>query len=265
MRAVKYAMRAAAYRLFPDVALKIDSARSRRFIEAQVKNLGLDDLARRVSRATGSKIAKGPFAGVKLDYDLLPVHGAPKFLGTYEQELHPYIEQAIARMPQSILNVGCAEGFYGVGFAVRVPNAIVYIADADAKAERSTLLNAGINKVRRRVCATGIIKPGDFSNYLAVRPSLVMMDCEGAEFVLLDPAADPVLQHSDIIVEVHPEFGTADQIAARFVKTHVVNEVQPTARTIADAPTLTGIAANDLLQAMDERSGVKSWLCMFAR
>ena len=56
--------------------------------------LHLDEMARRISRATEGKVAKGPFSGMRLDYDALPVHAAPKFLGVYEQELHAFVEEA---------------------------------------------------------------------------------------------------------------------------------------------------------------------------
>jgi hypothetical protein len=56
-------------------------------IESRVNELGLDSTARQISQLTGGKVIAGPFAGMRLDYELLPVHAAPKFLGTYEQEL----------------------------------------------------------------------------------------------------------------------------------------------------------------------------------
>jgi|SRR5262245_32523261 len=69
--------------------------------------LGLATLAREVSAQTEGKVASGPFAGMKLDYEALPVHAAPKFLGTYEMELHGCIERAIELAPRYILNVMC--------------------------------------------------------------------------------------------------------------------------------------------------------------
>jgi hypothetical protein len=106
---IKKKIKAAALRAFPALALQFFSIRSRRMIETQARELGLDRLAREVSRATGSTVAAGPFVGMRLDYELFPVHASPKFLGTYEQELHRVIERAIQLHPKYILNVGCAE------------------------------------------------------------------------------------------------------------------------------------------------------------
>src|SRR5262249_45805579 len=124
--AIKKKIKGTALRAFPGLALQFFSTRSRRMIECQVRQLGLDRLAREVSRVTGSRVATGPFAGMILDYECFPVHASPKFLGTYEQELHRAIERAIQLRPKYVLNVGCAEGFYAVGLALRLSDAQVF-------------------------------------------------------------------------------------------------------------------------------------------
>jgi len=40
-----------------------------------------------------------------------------KLLGFYEQPLQPYIEQVIQTGYPTIINIGCAEGYYAVGLA----------------------------------------------------------------------------------------------------------------------------------------------------
>ena len=217
---LKAAVKQVALNLFPDTTLKFLSIRSRRFIERQVHELGLDTLAWQISRENDGRVASGPFRGMRLDYDALPVHAAPKLLGTYEQELHPALEHAIERKPSHVLNVGCAEGFYAVGMAMRLPHAMIYAADADPKAVRATMRNAELNGVARQVVPIGIIHPGEFDRYLTPNHSLLIMDCEGAEFSLLNPQTDPVLSSVDMIVEVHPEAGSSQMIWRRFEKTH---------------------------------------------
>lgn len=226
-------------------------------IESQVRAIGLADLARAVSRATGGKVAGGPFAGMKLDYESLPVHAAPKFLGTYEQELHACIDRAIGLAPTCILNVGCAEGYYAVGLAKRLAGSQVFAADADPKALRATLRNAELNDVRSRVHGVGIIRSGEFDKYLIPNGSLVVMDCEGAEFVLLNPVNDSILLGANILVEVHPEFGSELDLAARFAQTHKIQIIHQTPRSAAGMRQIPGV---DLLLAMDERRGADRWL-----
>ena len=70
----------------------------------------------------GTVVMQGPLAGL----DFLPQSAEgchiAKLLGCYEQPLQPYIEEAIASAYPTILNIGCAEGYYAVGMARRMPN-----------------------------------------------------------------------------------------------------------------------------------------------
>jgi hypothetical protein len=85
------------------------------------------------------------------------------------------------------------------------------------------------------------------------------MDCEGAEFHLLDPCRDPVLLRTNILVEIHPEFGNRCDIFRKFRQTHNIVRIYPAVRTVADIP-IGPIAGVDLLDAVDERGGDKTWL-----
>ncbi len=209
--------------------------------------------------ATGSTIAAGPFAGMRLDYELFPVHASPKFLGTYEQELHSVIERAIQLNPTYVLNIGCAEGFYAVGLAIRLKDAQVFAADADPKALSATMKNAELNGVSARVHPVGIVKPRQLSRYPRAHGSLLVMDCEGAEFSLLDPATDPILIRANILVEIHSEFGDKREIIQRFLQTHNITEISPSVRAVSDI-RVGPIKDIDLLSAADERRGNQSWV-----
>jgi hypothetical protein len=252
--AIKKKIKSAALSAFPGVALKIFSIRSRRIIESQTRALGLDKLAREVSRATGGTVAGGPFGGMRLDYELFPAHASPKFLGTYEQELHSVIETAIRLHPKSVLNIGCAEGFYAVGLAIRLNDAQVFAADADPKALSATMKNAELNGVSARVYPIGIVKPGQFSRYLKANASLLVMDCEGAEFSLLDSANDPILLQTNILVEIHSEFGDKREIIRKFTGTHSIIEMSPSVRK-AQEITVGPFKGVDMVRATDERRG----------
>jgi hypothetical protein len=257
---IKKKIKGAALRAFPVLALQFFSIRSRRMIESQARQLGLDRLARAVSRATGSMVAAGPFAGMRLDYELFRVDASPKFLGTYEQELHRVIERAIQLHPKYVLNVGCAEGFYAVGLAIRLSDAQVFAADADPKALSATMKNAQLNGVSARVHPVGIVRPRQFGRYLKADASLLVMDCEGAEFRLLDPANDPILLRTNIVVEIHGEFGDAHEIIQKFACTHNVIEISPSVRAAPDI-LVDPIRGIDMLSAAEERRGNQThWL-----
>ena len=52
-----------------------------------------------------------------------------KLLGQYETVFHDPIERAIAESPRLIVNVGCADGYYAVGLALRAAGAHVLAHD----------------------------------------------------------------------------------------------------------------------------------------
>ena len=111
---------------------------------------------------------------------------------------------------------------------------MIYAADADPKAVHATRRNAELNG------------PGEFDRYLTPNHSLLIMDCEGAEFTLLNPHSDPILSLVDMIVEVHPEAGSSQMIWRRFEKTHQCERLDYIPRQ--------GIA--------DERRGEQEWLVL---
>ena len=62
------------------------------------------------------RVQSGPFAGMRyLDIEAFPKEHfyAPKLLGTLEHDLHPYLPDLSKYT--SLVNVGCAEGYYSVG------------------------------------------------------------------------------------------------------------------------------------------------------
>lgn len=255
---IKRLLKGAATAILPDITLRITAIRSRRLIERQVRGLGLDSVARTISRHTGSQVASGPFRAMRIDYDALPVHSSPKLLGTYEREIASCVEDAIGLDPPFILNVGASDGYYAVGLALRLPLARVFAAEADPKSLRATVRNAALNSVEDRVSAVGVFRSGEFSKYLCEAGSLLVMDCEGAEFVLLDPTREPALRVAVILVEVHRSHGTPDELASRFRQTHSARMVSRVPRTPSEMPV--DIPNVDPVVAMDERRGEETWL-----
>jgi hypothetical protein len=256
---LKSSIKQAALKAFPNLALTFFSIRSRRFRERQCLEHGLGGLARQVAQATNGTVSSGPFVGMILDYELLPTHAGCTFVGTLEKELHWVVEKAISLSPTNVLNVGCAEGYYAVGFALRLPQAKVFAAEADPKSMRAARRNAQLNGVSDRVQPVGIVKSGQFSKYVRANSSFIMMDCEGCEFELLEPRNDPILLRTDMLVEIHSEHGDKRQIMSKFRDTHNVTEIQAVSRTISDAPPM--LRELDVLTAMDERRSIdQTWL-----
>jgi hypothetical protein len=82
----------------------------------------------------GVLVLQGPLKGLHfLEQSAEGCHVA-KLLGCYEQPLQPYIQQAIDAGYPTILNIGCAEGYYAVGMARRMPDTTVFAHDLNEAA-----------------------------------------------------------------------------------------------------------------------------------
>ena len=116
-----------------------------------------------------------------------------KLLGCYEQPLQPFIEQAIRAAYPVVLNIGCAEGYYAVGMARRMPATRVHAFDIDPAAQRVCAELAAKHGVADRVRIGARFTPDDFAAY-AGQKTLVLCDIEGGEKDLLDPETAPALR-----------------------------------------------------------------------
>ena len=106
----------------------------------------------------GTVVMQGPLAG--LDFLQQSAEGChiAKLLGCYEQPLQPFIEQASAQAYPTILNIGCAEGYYAVGMAKRMPNTRVLAYDLNSKAQPICRELATKNGVSDRVQVGGLFQ-----------------------------------------------------------------------------------------------------------
>src|SRR5690348_2955146 len=69
-----------------------------------------------------------------------------KLLGTYEKELEPVWQTLnLLRNPQVIYDIGAAEGYYAVGFAVKFPQSQIFAWEMDASSQSQLLANAKAN------------------------------------------------------------------------------------------------------------------------
>ena len=216
-------------------------------------------------RRHGTRVLSGPFAGM----DFLPRSAegchAAKLLGCYEQPLHPFVEQAVEASYEAVLNVGCAEGYYAVGLARRMPAVRVYAFDLDARAREACAGLAEKEGVAGRVVVGGRLGPDDLAAH-AGRRVLLLCDVEGAEKELLDPVASPALRGMDLIVECHA--GAARLLTERFQSSHEITAVVDDGlRRLADAPAWFGELAHldQLLATWEWRSEATPWLVMRTR
>ena len=102
-----------------------------------------------IHQRCNSTVISGPFKGMKI----LPKYcwgdgdTAGKLLGLYEDELYPTIEEEITKNHDLVVNYGCAEGFYGIGMAMRLPTTPVVLFDREQIALDVAKENANVNGV----------------------------------------------------------------------------------------------------------------------
>jgi len=217
----------------------------------------------------GTVVMQGPLQG--LDFLQQSAEGChiAKLLGCYEQPLQPFIEEAINAQYPTILNIGCAEGYYAVGMARRMMNTRVLAYDLNPTAQTTCAELAAKNGVTDRVEVGALFKPADFGAYAGQRV-LVLCDIEGAEAELLNPQAAPALAGMDLIVESHEclKPGITQALIDRFKATHHITVVTDDGqRQLQNPPAwFVNLAHLDqLLATWEWRSGPTPWLVMRAK
>ena len=221
-------------------------------------------LARTYIAREGTRIHQGPFAGMQ--YVDHATEGAliPRLLGTYESELHPHLAAFAAQDLDCVIDVGCAEGYYAVGLACMMPGVVVHAHDIDDKARIACAALAARNGVADRVLIGGEFPPDGFEDF-AGRRVLVMVDAEGAEDDILQPALSPSLATMNIIVETHDLYkpGVKARLIERFSPTHDIVEVHQQPKVFDMPWWLQDLAHLDQLIAVWEwRAQPTPWLVM---
>lgn len=210
-----------------------------------------------------TKVLHGPFKGMSyVDKSVCSVL-ISKIVGCYEEELHGAIEKIVAHGYDRILNVGCAEGYYAVGLALRSPKSKVYAFDIDPEAERLCRELAQLNGVADRVIFSGGCDPAKL-NEMIQGETVILSDCEGYELPLLDPAKAPKLAQADMLVELHgatdPKVSIRGVLLERFTPSHRCEMITATGRDPAKYPVLEKLSPEDRHIAINEyRTGTMEW------
>jgi hypothetical protein len=186
------------------------------------------ELAKIIRTLTSGIVYQGPFKGLYLQPDYLWGDGdlSSKLLGLYESQLHYVIEEIINSKPDCVLNIGCAEGYYGLGLAKRL-NCTSHLIDIDDR----------YGKIVNKTAEMNGIKNFTFHNQSNIEyfrilikekeNPFIFMDCEGAEINFLNLEFFPELLEAKILVETH-DFNVnncTNIIKERFSDTHDIQEI----------------------------------------
>jgi hypothetical protein len=169
-------------------------------------------------------ILNGPFKGIKYPtIDISELALVPKIIGSYEGQLIPLINELVHIPYNNIIDVGCAEGYYAVGLAKRLPKSIIHCFDINEfdlnfckkMAEYNDLFNLTYNK---------FCSPDTLINFDYGERSLIFCDCEGYEIELFTDEVIRSLDNTDVLIELHDIHNQiiSTEIIKRFAATHNV-------------------------------------------
>ncbi len=146
----------------------------------------------------------------------------PKLLGSYERELQPILQEICHDAYTEIINIGCAEGYYAVGLAMRIPSTRVFAYDTDEEAIRLCKKMAMLNSVDKRVFVGSFCDPNTLRRIPLTKKGLILSDCEGYEKYLFAEALVPYLESHDLLIEIHDfiDPSISSTIRRRFKESH---------------------------------------------
>ncbi len=190
---------------------------------ARIFRLATDDAQLAMQISPALTVLAGPFRGMR--YPRAQSAGStliPKLLGSYERELHAVIEDLVQQDYSCVVDIGCAEGYYAVGFAMRLPRATIRAFDTDPQARALCLEMAHLNAVADRVHTGGLCDEHALLNLPLGDRALLISDCEGYEISLFSARVALALAQHTVLIEVHDLFDEdlGEELARRFAKTH---------------------------------------------
>lgn len=215
----------------------------------------------------GAVILSGPFEGMR--YVSRPPAGslAPRLLGCYESELHETLEALIEDAPEAVIDIGCAEGYYAIGLARRLPGVPVHAHDIQPWARKACEVMAAANGVAGQLHLGAEFRGEDFAAFVG-RKVLLIVDIEGAEDELLRPDRYPALRGMTIVVETHDGArpGVAARLTERFESSHAVTRIEEGDKGAKLPEWLGKLSHLDRLLAVWEyRTTPTPWLVMRPR
>jgi len=213
----------------------------------------------------------GIFKGMKYpDYES---SGSPlftKFLGSYEDELNPFLTETVATKYAEILDIGCAEGYYAVGLSMMHPEAKVYAYDIDHIALNRCRAMADINGVTNRIFFGNKCEKSTLVNFKFSGKGLILSDCEGYEKELFDKETATALKGCDVIIELHDNAlpDIKQRMIEAFQDTHSISFVTSRLKSQKDYPLLATVSLPDLYKDnrfVQDRNTTMDWAIIRAK
>lgn len=214
----------------------------------------------------GMNVVGGPFAGMKYIEQSTGSDYLTKLIGSYEEVLHKTIENLKTRNYKTIIDIGCAEGYYLNGLGIYNKNATLIGYDIEDVALSLTKKLYEKNELKNPL----ILVKGcthEKLNDVITEKTLIVCDCEGFEGEILDPKKVNNLKNvQTLVIELH-DFAVPNikQILTdRFSKTHNVTVIKFRHSTVNNYPFLKEMTNKlDRYNILYERADQEmEWLVM---
>lgn len=201
----------------------IQSIRSRNHQKQLHREWGVEQATNEMINEYGLRVLHGPFRGMRYPKSSLASRdGIPILFATYELELHPVIEEVASKRYDRIIDVGCAEGYYAVGLAIRTGTS-VFAFDCEPRERFHLRQMARLNKVTDLIHAGSWCSGRILDRLTRGRRCLVISDCEGYELKLFQGTVLSALKDCDCIIELHetvPGTDVRSTMLKRFRSSH---------------------------------------------
>ncbi|MGK2962886.1 MAG: hypothetical protein ACSLFK_12165 [Gemmatimonadaceae bacterium] len=217
-----------------------------------------DKLAAQLSSATDYTVIGGPYRGMRyFGEPRIPiVDNSPtaKLIGSFEEELHPWIERLIERGFSDVIFIGGGEGYHAVGMARRMELSRFVVFDTLIAARQACNQLAEQNAVKSRMQLRGFCGAEAFYD-LEIAGSLIFSDCGGAELALLDPVLYPALRTATLLVETHDLFDAriTSRLVSKFRQTHNIEFTEAAPRDPAKYLLPGNLSLDSVKVALDEQ------------
>lgn len=196
----------------------------------------------------------------------------PVDAGRLLQVQYPALNIFLGKQYSAVVDIGCGEGYYAIGCAIRLPQAEIYGFDTEPRVRQLCSAMAEVNNVSARVHI------GDFCDRETLRTiplgnkALIISDCEGYEVSLFDHRMAEFLAPHDLIIETHDfiDIEISDKIRNAFADTHRIQSIKSTDDIervhTCNYVELTHYTLRDKYLILSEfRPSIMEWLVMTSR
>jgi tRNA G46 methylase TrmB len=190
-----------------------------------------------------------------------------KILGIYENQLQIFIKDAILKKPDLVINIGCGDGYYGLGLAKLLPNTKCILVDKNDKELDRSNKNALANNIQNADFMLDIDHEQLSALVANHNNPFIIIDIEGDEIQLLDTYKYKNLSKCTLLIECHDFMynNITNLLVSRFASSHKIYMISDCEKYIMDE-FLNEISLDDKLILQSEgRPDNMKWLYMTPR